>query len=135
MNNPNKYGYIFGYFTSICDGCLTGSVLKLINDFYERDVESFGALLILGSDYTNNDLINLKMSLRIAYEVDIQSPQLSEYANSINSEFGEGTLNNTVIFADSSGRILRVFHNSCGCWNSFSSFMNEFPSLVIKENK
>jgi hypothetical protein len=132
-NNPNKNGFIFAYFTNICDACLTGRILATINNFFEWHLESFGVLLILGKDYTNNDLYNMKLALNIGYDLTLQSPLLSDVISAIDTEFRENILNNTVIFADSAGRILKVFQNSCNCWDSFMSYVNEFPSLIKKQ--
>ena len=129
-DNPGKLGFIFGYFTGICDSCLTGTVLKAINDFCERAPEDFGVLIILGYDYTRGDLDNMKEALGSKYDLALQSSSLAEYSKSINQEYGKYALNNTIFFTNSVGVIQQVFSNNCDCWNSFNSFLNEFPAIV-----
>lgn len=129
-NNAGKAGFLFGYFTSICDACLTGAILNKINEFSEMDADNFGVLLILGKDYTNDDIFNMRLALKIGYDIALQSPLLSETVRRIDAEFGENTLNNTVFFVNAAGKILKVFHSHCECWNSFSSYIDEFPFII-----
>jgi hypothetical protein len=70
QENPRKDGFIFAFFTDICDTCLSGDIIKRLNNFFDWNMERFGVFAILGPKYTRNDIYNVKQGLKVYYEVN-----------------------------------------------------------------
>ncbi len=126
----NKDYYVISMFTSICSGCFSGELVFFLNEFYNKNQNNIHVLCILNDKFNDRDITRLKSQLKINLPVIIANDKLSQKWNSLIKEFRENDLTNIMFILNKSGIIIKVYDESCKCWNQFSRFLK---SLEIQE--
>jgi hypothetical protein len=123
VNKDNKF-FVISLFTSICNGCFNGVIIDALNNINNNKDDSLFVVGVLNNKFNINDIKSLRSQMNIYFPLMIASPELSKKWNYFISEFKESDLNNIVFITEKSGKILKIFHNNCDCWNTFTRYIN-----------
>jgi len=121
LSKPKKY-YVFSYFVSICEGCTSGWILHLLDDFAKRQNE-IGVLCILNRKNTQKDLSILRSQTRVELPIILANSEFNAKWNELISKYRESDLTNIIIVIDERGTIKKAYYESCGCYGQISDYL------------
>lgn len=110
-------------FCTICNTCTSGAIINALNDIHRNDKRPVYVLGVLNNKFSDADLKSLRSQLDIHFPFVIADSTLSKKWNSLISNYRESDLDNIVFVTNNSGKILRVLHKSCDCWDSFFKYL------------
>jgi len=116
---------IIVFMDNICDSCLSGSIIRKINSFNDKNVRT---IIILFKNYTNDDIPIIRKQLSISTEIYAYgNMEICGDSNNINSNIinTKNGFNNVIIYYDKKGDILDVFTSECNCFTAFFERIRE----------
>lgn len=114
MKRENKNQYLIAMFNGICQGCNSGSVVRLLNDVHREKKDRIGVLCLVDGSFTERDIRTLKSQLGIEYATLTANTSLSEKWKGLANKYSPAELNEIVFVVDSEGRVLRTMDPNCG---------------------
>lgn len=87
---------IVAMFSSVCTGCATGTLVDLLNNHAKQDGD-VSYLALVPRTFNRLDADNLKVNLGLCFPVELANSQLSSEWLSLNQQYGEKSLNGSVI--------------------------------------
>lgn len=87
---------IVAMFSSVCTGCPTGTLVDLLNSHAKLDT-GISYLALVPNTFNKIDAQNLKVNLGLCFPVELANSQLSREWLSLNQQYGERSLNGSVI--------------------------------------
>jgi hypothetical protein len=125
--------YLFGLFSSICDGCSSGKAIDLLKKLRSELVGDFEVHAILSPAFEDKDIIPLITQLRLNFPVSLADENLSLKWNELESIYRPSSINELIIMADSDGDVLLVFDPSIK--DAYDSFFHRCISFFRSRNK
>jgi hypothetical protein len=107
----NKEYCVMTFLRSVCAECLSGTLTSELMKLHSDYSPLLSVLSIVPSDFSYNDIENLKNFLSIGFRVERADKPLSEKWNSLIFQFRESDLTNIVFQVDKNGTIIRVAPN------------------------
>lgn len=123
-NSHENNFLLIGLFTSFCNSCLSGILIEKMRELARlNNIKVFG---ILNSDYyQEDDLIAIKSQSGVEFPLYISDEHLRQKWSGYIEEFREDELNNIIIVLEKTGKILKIFHKNCNCYNEFFTFIRD----------
>lgn len=124
FESSEKKFNVVSLFTSICNTCFSGSIIRALNEIWKEKYSSFFVLGILNDQkFSTEDKNILKSQIEADFPFIIAESKLSQRWNNLISEFRETDFDQIVFITDCMGNIIRVFHKNCDCGESFFQFL------------
>lgn len=101
--------FLFSMFNGICTGCRSFEIFNRIRKA-TRTFDSVYSVVILSSEFSSNDVNNLKSRFNVECSVINADLELCEVWEHLSAEYGRDELNNIVFLADRAGKVLRVLN-------------------------
>jgi len=134
MENENKEYCLVSLFTSICNSCASGAIIRKLNNLCAQNRKSLAILSILSDKYyKKEDIIGLKTQLKIRLPVFVADETLGKKWNFLIKEYGEKDLNNLMFILDKSGMVIEVVEPNCS--DCFSLFFERIESLTFNKGE
>ncbi|RLE01109.1 MAG: hypothetical protein DRJ11_10375 [Candidatus Aminicenantes bacterium] len=126
-NSHENNFLLIGLFTSFWNSCLSGILIEKMRELARiSNIKVFG---ILNSDYyQEDDLIAIKSQSGVEFPLYISDEQLRQKWSKYIKEFREDELNNIIIVLEKTGKILKIFHKNCNCYNEFFTFIRDLSN-------
>lgn len=99
---------IISFHPDVCTSCPSGMIIKYLNQLNNKNTDIYVASIV-SSDFTDNDIENLKDHLHINYDLFRDDGYLSEQLNEIFLKYGNPYMGNVIFIIDNSGIILKTF--------------------------
>ncbi len=122
----NKYT-ILCFFSSYCDNCAEGTLLREIKGIYERGIAEAGVIFF--EPFNINDIEYFKQQLDVKFPVSLASEELLSKWRFLKEEYSPVELSTMVFMASEAGEIVYTYYNGCDC---YVSFLNILRSLKYK---
>ena len=101
--------YLFGLFSSVCDGCSSGRTILMLSKIQSEAAEKLDVRIILSPVFEEIDVARLTTQLRLSFPIELADHNLSEKRNDLNSTFRPSEINEFVFLVDSNEKILLIF--------------------------
>lgn len=127
IKNEKKEYYLIALFNDICQGCGSGSIIRVLNRVYREMKGRVGVLCFVDDSFSRTDILSLKSQLEIDYQVSIANELLMRKWRSLALEYSSPELNNLVFIINSRGYIEKSIEPNCNeCAQSIYSFFGEY---------
>jgi hypothetical protein len=126
MIKEKKEYYAIGMFRNICQGCGSGSIIRVLNDAYRDKKEKLGLICFVDDSFSDADVRSLRSQLEIDYCVAVANELLSSKWEALVREYTASELTDIVFLIDLNGRLLRTMDPSCSdCAWSLYTYLRE----------
>jgi len=130
-NNIDKKSFVISLYTTICDSCSGGQIIRTLESIDNKWSSSVYILSILNKEFNIRDIENLRSQLKVEHPIIIANDDLNKKWNSLIKKYRKDYLTDIVFILDRSGRILKIAYRTCDCFPAFFEYLHS----LIKEIK
>lgn len=106
-NCPRPY-VLFALFASICEGCYSGSVIKVLKEIQTKGGDGLDIYCFVSKKYSENDILGMTSQLSIDFPVSPIDVLFSRRWDELTKIYGEDSLNAVVFIMDNNARVVDV---------------------------
>jgi hypothetical protein len=105
INSTSKRYFLFGLFSSICEGCSSGNTFRMMTRIRSEADDTLDIRAIISYKYEPIDIERIASQLRANFPIELADPLLSEKWSKLDLDFRPSDINEVVFLVDSSGKV------------------------------
>jgi len=105
IDSTSKRFYLLGFFSSICEGCSSGSTFRLLTKIRSEADDMLDVRAIISYKYEPIDIERIVSQLKANFPVVLADPLLSEKWARLDLNFRSSDINEIVFLVDSLGKV------------------------------